>query len=243
MKRCHPLDINRHYNSCRGREIHAVAWNFGWCESRASVVTLYSLVSFWNNNVCQTALFTQHRFKFLESSLEGFGAMVEVRSCRFDSRVFPGITLDPPWFLASASCSTGSASRGSGSLKGRSCLTLKDFSSDEIKSLLWVSRDLKHRIKVENQVNKHLYSWGDRVSLTAPPTVIPISVPSYSARQVDGDDIWEEEHENKSVYRDRCRSWKIIPINIRWVFHEEHDGWTVTHNRLSARAQWCKTYC
>uniref|UniRef100_H2TY28 ornithine carbamoyltransferase n=1 Tax=Takifugu rubripes TaxID=31033 RepID=H2TY28_TAKRU len=47
--------------------------------------------------------------------------------------------------------STGSASLGSGRLKGRSCLTLKDFSSDEIKSLLWASSDLKHRIKLEKQ--------------------------------------------------------------------------------------------
>lgn len=48
--------------------------------------------------------------------------------------------------------STGAASLGSVSLKGRSCLTLKDFSSDEIKKLLWVSADLKHRIKHEKQV-------------------------------------------------------------------------------------------
>uniref|UniRef100_A0A8C5HET9 ornithine carbamoyltransferase n=1 Tax=Gouania willdenowi TaxID=441366 RepID=A0A8C5HET9_GOUWI len=37
------------------------------------------------------------------------------------------------------------------SLKGRSCLTLKDFSPDEIKKVLWVSGDLKHRIKHEKQ--------------------------------------------------------------------------------------------
>ncbi|KAM9709234.1 ornithine transcarbamylase, mitochondrial [Menidia menidia] len=36
-------------------------------------------------------------------------------------------------------------------LKGRSCLTLKDFSSDEIKRLLWVSADLKQRIKHDKQ--------------------------------------------------------------------------------------------
>lgn len=48
--------------------------------------------------------------------------------------------------------SIGAASRGSVNLKGRSCLTLKDFSSDEIKRLLWVSGDLKHRIKHEKQV-------------------------------------------------------------------------------------------
>ncbi|XP_061924924.1 ornithine transcarbamylase, mitochondrial [Entelurus aequoreus] len=36
-------------------------------------------------------------------------------------------------------------------LKGRSCLTLKDFTSEEIKKLLWVSADLKYRIKHEKQ--------------------------------------------------------------------------------------------
>ncbi len=48
--------------------------------------------------------------------------------------------------------STGAASCAAGNLKGRSLLTLKDFSSDEIKRLLWVSGDLKHRIKHEKQV-------------------------------------------------------------------------------------------
>ncbi|XP_029386327.1 ornithine carbamoyltransferase, mitochondrial [Echeneis naucrates] len=47
--------------------------------------------------------------------------------------------------------SIGPAAQGAVSLKGRSCLTLKDFSSDEIKKLLWVSGDLKHRIKHEKQ--------------------------------------------------------------------------------------------
>ncbi|XP_059199496.1 ornithine transcarbamylase, mitochondrial [Centropristis striata] len=47
--------------------------------------------------------------------------------------------------------SVGDASLGSVNLKGRSCLTLKDFSSDEIKRLLWVSADLKQRIKHEKQ--------------------------------------------------------------------------------------------
>ncbi|XP_026768509.3 ornithine transcarbamylase, mitochondrial [Pangasianodon hypophthalmus] len=36
-------------------------------------------------------------------------------------------------------------------LKGRSFLTLKDFNPDEIKHILWVSADLKHRIKHEGQ--------------------------------------------------------------------------------------------
>ncbi|XP_067371369.1 ornithine carbamoyltransferase, mitochondrial-like isoform X3 [Channa argus] len=52
------------------------------------------------------------------------------------------------------SCSTRRFSVGAASLssvKGRSCLTLKDFSSDEIKRILWVSADLKHRIKHEKE--------------------------------------------------------------------------------------------
>ncbi|XP_055006254.1 ornithine transcarbamylase, mitochondrial [Boleophthalmus pectinirostris] len=47
--------------------------------------------------------------------------------------------------------STGSAALSSVQLKGRSFLTLKDFGSDEIKKLLWVSGDLKHRIKQNNE--------------------------------------------------------------------------------------------
>ncbi|KAM3607945.1 uncharacterized protein V6R79_016712 [Siganus canaliculatus] len=46
---------------------------------------------------------------------------------------------------------TGVASLGAVNLKDRSFLTLKDFNSDEIKRLLWVSGDLKHRIKHEKQ--------------------------------------------------------------------------------------------
>ncbi|XP_077472690.1 ornithine transcarbamylase, mitochondrial isoform X2 [Stigmatopora argus] len=37
------------------------------------------------------------------------------------------------------------------SVKGRSCLTLKDFSPREIQKILWVSADLKERIKREKQ--------------------------------------------------------------------------------------------
>uniref|UniRef100_A0A8C7I403 ornithine carbamoyltransferase n=1 Tax=Oncorhynchus kisutch TaxID=8019 RepID=A0A8C7I403_ONCKI len=48
-------------------------------------------------------------------------------------------------------CSIGAQALGPVNLKGRSFLTLKDFSSDEIKHLLWVSGDLKHRIKHEKQ--------------------------------------------------------------------------------------------
>ncbi|XP_077583552.1 ornithine transcarbamylase, mitochondrial [Stigmatopora nigra] len=37
------------------------------------------------------------------------------------------------------------------SVKGRSCLTLKDFSPQEIHKILWVSADLKERIKRQKQ--------------------------------------------------------------------------------------------
>ncbi|KAL6485076.1 hypothetical protein MHYP_G00071210 [Metynnis hypsauchen] len=40
---------------------------------------------------------------------------------------------------------------GSVHLKGRSFLTLKDFKPDEIKHILWVSADLKHRIKQKGE--------------------------------------------------------------------------------------------
>lgn len=80
-------------------------------------------------------------------------ALVEVRSCRFVKRFNTSATVNAVFVTGS----TGSASRGSVSLKGRSCLTLKDFSSDEIKSVLWASKDLKQRIKLEKQVAKRLY--------------------------------------------------------------------------------------
>ncbi|XP_072300772.1 ornithine transcarbamylase, mitochondrial [Eucyclogobius newberryi] len=51
----------------------------------------------------------------------------------------------------SRSFSTGTAALASVKLKGRSFLTLKDFGSDEIKKLLWVSADIKHRIKHNNE--------------------------------------------------------------------------------------------
>uniref|UniRef100_A0AAR2IIL4 ornithine carbamoyltransferase n=1 Tax=Pygocentrus nattereri TaxID=42514 RepID=A0AAR2IIL4_PYGNA len=40
---------------------------------------------------------------------------------------------------------------GSVNLKGRSFLTLKDFKPDEISHILWVSADLKHRIKHQGE--------------------------------------------------------------------------------------------
>ncbi|XP_076118626.1 ornithine transcarbamylase, mitochondrial [Alosa pseudoharengus] len=43
------------------------------------------------------------------------------------------------------------AAQSAVSLKDRSFLTLKDFNSDEIKHILWVSADLKKRIKHEGQ--------------------------------------------------------------------------------------------
>uniref|UniRef100_A0AAR2KZE8 ornithine carbamoyltransferase n=1 Tax=Pygocentrus nattereri TaxID=42514 RepID=A0AAR2KZE8_PYGNA len=41
--------------------------------------------------------------------------------------------------------------KGSVNLKGRSFLTLKDFKPDEISHILWVSADLKHRIKHQGE--------------------------------------------------------------------------------------------
>ncbi|XP_001334671.1 ornithine transcarbamylase, mitochondrial [Danio rerio] len=43
--------------------------------------------------------------------------------------------------------SVGKATLDSVNLKGRSFLTLKDYNAEEIKHILWVSADLKHRIK------------------------------------------------------------------------------------------------
>lgn len=48
----------------------------------ASVVTLHSPGSVWNNYVCQTAVSTQHHFKELENSMEGLVEMFEVRRWR-----------------------------------------------------------------------------------------------------------------------------------------------------------------
>lgn len=72
------------------------------------------------------------------------------------SKLFSANTLVYKYLKTLVSChaqslSTGAAALGSVSLKGRSFLTLKDFSSDEIKKLLWVSADLKHRIKEKNE--------------------------------------------------------------------------------------------
>ncbi|KAM6986241.1 ornithine transcarbamylase, mitochondrial [Aplochiton taeniatus] len=47
--------------------------------------------------------------------------------------------------------SIGTSARGSVNLKNRSFLTLKDFTSDEIKHILWVSGDLKRQIKHEKR--------------------------------------------------------------------------------------------
>lgn len=47
--------------------------------------------------------------------------------------------------------SRGAAPLGAVGLQGRSFLTLRDFNSEDIKTLLWVSGDLKQRIKHEKQ--------------------------------------------------------------------------------------------
>uniref|UniRef100_A0A8B9GTB6 ornithine carbamoyltransferase n=1 Tax=Astyanax mexicanus TaxID=7994 RepID=A0A8B9GTB6_ASTMX len=48
-------------------------------------------------------------------------------------------------------CRLGKACLESVNLKNRSFLTLKDFNPDEIKHILRVSADLKHRIKLQGQ--------------------------------------------------------------------------------------------
>lgn len=48
--------------------------------------------------------------------------------------------------------SVGKAALDGVNLKGRSFLTLKDFNAEEIKHILWVSADLKHRIKHRGEV-------------------------------------------------------------------------------------------
>ena len=93
------------------------------------------------------------------------------------------------------------------------------------------------------------------MQLLSPRTVISLSVPSYSTSQVDGDDIWEEEHQNKNFYRDRC-SFKAITIKSRiiWVRCHTSDSWVlisdqrmICHSKAAehtrACAQWRKTYC
>lgn len=157
MKHCRPRDTICYYNIYCGRE-YPRCCNFGWCKSQLFIGE--AELSSWDINGCQTALSTQHRFDVLEDSVGGLVAMAEVRRRQFRSAI-QGFyqeyrSTQNPWILFWVPCSTGSASRGSLSLEGRSFLTLKDFSPDEIKNLLWVSRDLKHRIKLEKQVNKHL---------------------------------------------------------------------------------------
>ena len=44
----------------------------------------------------------------------------------------------------------------SSSLVGRNFLTLKDYTGEEIKKFLWTAVDLKHRIKVQNEVEMFL---------------------------------------------------------------------------------------
>ncbi|XP_031435894.1 ornithine transcarbamylase, mitochondrial [Clupea harengus] len=47
--------------------------------------------------------------------------------------------------------SVSAAAQSTVALKDRSFLTLKDFSPDEIKHILWVSADLKKRIKHDGE--------------------------------------------------------------------------------------------
>ncbi len=50
----------------------------------------------------------------------------------------------------------GKAALDSVNLKGHSFLTLKDFNAEEIKHILWVSADLKHRIKHRGEVLQNI---------------------------------------------------------------------------------------
>lgn len=122
-------------------------------------------------------------------------------------------------FICYLFCSSGAASLSSVNLKGRSCLTLKDFSSDEIKRLLWVSGDLKHRIKHEKQVCNcnfacqpfyfiYLFYYFLLCSLCVDHfrmlSVFSVTASASSSRKVNCNDIWEEEHQDKNVHRNRC---------------------------------------
>lgn len=100
------------------------------------------------SDVSRAVVCQQSRFQTSESVPAQLETRIRVRS----SKVCPWVhvsTFHHPVLLLS---STGAASCTSASLKGRSFLTLKDFNSDEIKRLLWVSGDLKRRIKRDNQV-------------------------------------------------------------------------------------------
>lgn len=107
---------------------------------------------------------------------------------------------------------SGIAANCSVSLKGRSCLTWKDFTAEEIKKLLWVSADLKHRFKHEKQVSGactcffvfQCRAHGGDLSNTCWIPCFPFLVSAASAREVHRNDIWEEEHQNKNVHRNRC---------------------------------------
>ena len=41
----------------------------------------------------------------------------------------------------------------SSSLVGKNFLSLKDFSGEELKKMLWVAADLKYKIKQQNEVS------------------------------------------------------------------------------------------
>uniref|UniRef100_W5MML8 ornithine carbamoyltransferase n=1 Tax=Lepisosteus oculatus TaxID=7918 RepID=W5MML8_LEPOC len=65
------------------------------------------------------------------------------RSLAFAWKTFPGMHV--------RNFRVGQVTLSAVNLKGRSFLTLKDFTSEEIKYLLWMSADLKHKIKEKGQ--------------------------------------------------------------------------------------------
>lgn len=66
---------------------------------------------------------------------------------RLNSRCNGSFVKSSPWgrgFRSSANCAV--------SFQGRHFLTLKDFSQEEVKSLLWVAADLKYRFKEKKEL-------------------------------------------------------------------------------------------
>lgn len=60
----------------------------------------------------------------------------------------------------------GKATLESVNLKGSSFLTLKDFNAEEIKHILWVSADLKHRIKHRGEVLQNILQLLNLLTIT-----------------------------------------------------------------------------
>lgn len=82
--------------------------------------------------------------------------------CCFVSRIKQQITIGHVFFLLkyiflfifflSFFCRCGQPLQNKVQLKGRDLLTLKNFTGEEIKYMLWLSADLKFRIKQKGEV-------------------------------------------------------------------------------------------